>query len=376
MRTILYIIQKEFLQIVRDKTMFPMIFLVPIVQMVVLVYAATMEMKDIDLFIVDKDLSIMSRQLTDKFNASPFFNISGSSFSVEDGENSIKAGETDIIIHIPKDFEKNLIKNNKTDVQFLVNAINQTVGAIGNLYCRQIILSYNKNIITQYADMNTFKTLGEFKSINVDYQYWYNPELDYKTYMVPGILVLLVTIIGMFLSAMNLVKEKEIGTIEQINVTPVKKYQFIIGKLLPFWLIALFDLALGLSLGKLLFDIPILGSLGVVFLAGGVYLLVVLGFGLLISTITNTQQQAMFISWFFLLIFVLMSGLFTAIESMPAWAQYFNYINPIAYFIKIIRMVLLKGSGLSDIKNEIFILLGYGTVLLSLATLKYRKKTG
>ena len=168
-------------------------------------------------------------------------------------------------------------------------------------------------------------------------------------------------------------KEKEIGTIEQINVSPIKKHQFIIGKLLPFWIIANVELAFGLLVGKLVFDIPIVGSLGLVFAFSALYLLVVLGIGLLISTITETQQQAMFISWFFLVIFILMSGLFTPIESMPEWAQKLTLFNPIAYFVDVMRLVLLKGSGLWEIRNHMLMMLVIALVINSLAVLNYRK---
>jgi ABC-2 type transport system permease protein len=353
--------------------MIPIIFVMPLVQLIILVHAATMEMKNIDIAVVDMDLSESSRKLTNKFEASPFFNLTGTTFSLEEAQNAIISDKADMILVIPQNFEQNIVREKSGKLQLLVNSINGTVAGIGSAYAQSIIMDFNKNIAVDFLDTETMVAISQQKSVNIFYQYWYNPELNYKTYMVPGILVLLVTIIGMFLSSMNLVREKEIGTIEQINVTPIRKYQFIIGKLFPFWVIALFDLAFGLALGKLLFDIPFVGSIGLVFLVASVYLLVVLGFGLLLSTISDTQQQAMFISWFFLMIFVLMSGLFTATESMPKWAQNLNYINPIAYFIKIIRMILLKGSVLQDIIKDLLILAGYGITVLSLAIVRYRK---
>jgi len=211
--------------------------------------------------------------------------------------------------------------------------------------------------------------------MNVRWSFWFNPELDYKTYMVPGILVLLVTIIGMFLAGMNVVREKEIGTIEQINVTPIKKYQFIAGKLIPFWIIALFELAVGLLAARLIFDIPLLGNIFLIFFIASVYLLVVMGIGLFLSTVTNTQQQSMFLSWFVLVIFILMSGLFTPVESMPHWARSLNVVNPIAYFIAMIRMVMLKGSGFQNVSDKLGILFIYGIAMLSLAVWRYRKTT-
>ena len=203
-------------------------------------------------------------------------------------------------------------------------------------YTSSIILDYNASLITAWTNLpSNIQT----STITTTQSYWFNPELNYKNYMVPGILVLLITIIGIQLTGMSIVREKEMGTIEQINITPIKKYQFIIGKLLPFWLIAQFELTFGLILGKLLFDIPMVGNLGVVFLFSSIYLLVILGAGLVISTINNTQQQSMFISFFFMIVFIMMSGLFTPVESMPVWAQRINIINPVAYFIQVMRMV-------------------------------------
>ena len=370
MRTILYILQKEFIQIFRNKVMLPIIFILPIVQLVVLVFAATMEMKHIDIFIVDKDLSTTSRQLVNKFEGSPFFFIKKCSFSIKEAKNELLKDKADIILNIPSGFEKSLIKENKSKIQLLINAINGTAAGLINFYATSVISDFNKNLLSEQIYITPYKIP---ENINIIYSYWYNPELNYKIYMLPGILVILVTIIGMFLSALNLVREKEMGTIEQINVTPIKKYHFIIGKLLPFWFIALFELAFGLTVGKLLFNIPIVGSLPLLFGFASVYLLVVLGIGLFISTVSNTQQQVMFLCFFFMIIFILMSGLFTPTESMPEWAQQVNIINPFAYFMKVIRMILLKGSGFINIKNE-FITLGiYAIIILSLAVWKYRK---
>ena len=215
--------------------------------------------------------------------------------------------------------------------------------------------------------------MAGLKNIQTDYSYWYNPKLNYKTYMVPGILVLLVTIIGLLLSGMNIVREKEIGTIEQINVTPIRKIQFIAGKLAPFWIIALFELAFGLSIGKLLFDIPMVGNLWLIFLSGGIYLFVILSVGLLVSTVTHTQQQAMLVSFFFMVVFILMSGLFTSIESMPVWAQKIDRLNPLMYFIRIMRMVLLKGSTFTDISRDLYSLGIFAVIMSSLAVMRYRK---
>ncbi len=351
--------------------MLPIIFVMPIIQLIVLVHAATFEMKHIKLFVVDNDLSYTSRQLTNKFGGSPFFVISNQSFNRKEADDAMQNGDIDAILSIPYNFEKTLYKENKSDIQLIVNAINGTSGGLISAYSTMVIADYNKSIVLKSFPVS--KSLPT-KNINTTYSFWYNPELNYKTFMVPGILVLLVTIIGFILSGMNIVREKEIGTIEQINVTPIKKYQFITGKLLPFWIIALFELAFGLLVGKLLFHIPIVGSIWLVFLVASVYLLVIMGVGLFVSTVTNTQQQAMLISFFFMMIFILMSGLFTSIESMPSWAQQVDKINPVAYFIRIIRMILLKGSTFTDILRD-FLSLGFlAIIMLSLSVWRYKKR--
>jgi ABC-2 type transport system permease protein len=198
--------------------------------------------------------------------------------------------------------------------------------------------------------------------------------MNYKFFMVPGIMVLLVTMVGSFLASANIVREKEIGTIEQINVTPIKKYHFILGKLIPFWLLGLIILSIGLLIAWLAYGIIPAGSLFTVYVFAGVYLLAVLGLGLLISTYCGTQQQAMLISFFLMMIFILLGGLYTPINSMPEWAQWITKFNPVSYFIEVIRMVMLKGSNLGDISRQLFIVLGFAAVLNTWAVISYRKR--
>lgn len=372
MRTIRYIIQKEFIQIFRDKTMLPIILVMPFVQLIILVYAATFEMKKIDMVILDNDLSTTSRKLTAKFEGSPFFSLKGYTFSDGEASDLLTGDEADLVIKINAGFEKRLLNGSKAQVQLQINAINATSAGLINAYSNYVLADFNKNLVAEH--INIIQPARR-KSIDIHYAYWYNPELNYKIYMLPGILVILVTIIGSFLAALNIVREKEMGTIEQINVTPIQKYQFIIGKLVPFWVIAMAELAFGLTFGKLVFDIPFVGSLPLLFGFASVYLLVALGLGLLVSTLASTQQQVMFIIFFFLLTFILMSGIFTPVESMPDWAQLVNTLNPFAYFMRVIRMVLLKGSGFTDISREFYSLLVYASIILGLAVWRYRKTT-
>ena len=259
MRTILFIVQKEFLQILRNRTMLPVIFLLPLIQLVILVNAATMDMKNINLIIVDKDLSAQSRKLADMFTQSPFFTVLKHEFSYKEAESEMQVNATDMILVIPDNFEEQIYHLGKTDLQIQIDAINGLTAGLINSYSSQIINSYYRQLISESGGNALINARP--KVINMDYRFWYNTQLNFKYYMVPGILAILLTVIGMFLASLNLVREKEIGTIEQINVTPIRKYQFIIGKLLPFWIIALFDLGIGLLIGKLLFNIPIEGSL-------------------------------------------------------------------------------------------------------------------
>jgi ABC-2 type transport system permease protein len=350
--------------------MLPMIFVIPIMQMLILVFAATYDIKRIDLVVVDKDMSTTSRELIAKFDGIPFFNVVKQEQSEKLAEENLLNEQGDAILIFPNNFERDLIRDNSSKVQLLINAIESNTAQLIFSYSSTIIAGYNKQIIAEWKGLSEFTAPTQVK---ISENYWYNPELDYKWFMAPGILAVLVTLIGMFLSGMNMVREKEIGTIEQLNVTPIKKYQFIIGKLVPFWVIGLFDLAMGLAIAWLVFDLPIVGSLFTLFFLAGVYLISVLGLGLFISTVTDTQQQVMFISFFFLLIFVLMGGIFTPVESMPDWAQSLDRLNPIYYFMRIMRMVVLKGSSFFDLIEEFVSLLVLGITFLSLAIWRYRK---
>ena len=343
----------------------------PIVQLVVLVHAMTFEIRNIPMTVVDHDLSGYSQRLVHKFAATGFFIIKNTTPSTQEANNDLLTNDAKIILEIPPHFERNLIRNTKAQIQLRVNAIDGVAAGLSNAYANSIIADFNQNIALEW--MKVAKLQGGTR-ITIDESYWYNPELNYKIYMVPGLMVLLVTIIGMLLSGINLVREKEIGTMEQLNVTPIKKYQLLIGKMLPFLCIALFVMTIGLNIGYFAFHMPILGSLLLLYAMAIVYLFVALAFGLLVSTLVDTQQQAMFIAFFFMMIFIMMSGLFTSIESMPKWGQYLDRLNPIAYFVRIIRMILLKGSGFKDIQTEFWSLVVYGITVFTIAIARYHKR--
>jgi ABC-2 type transport system permease protein len=372
MRILFTLLLKEFKQIFRNRLMLPIIFVVPVVQMILLTYAASLEMKGIKMAVVDQDYSQASRLLVSRFEGSPFYEINLTTSDYQEAMGELTSDRVDVILHLPHDFEKRLYSEKETDLQLVVNAINATEAGLINSYCTRIVNDFNSQIRMEWFGL---ESAGKIKALEIIPSYWYNAQLNYKIYMFSGILVIIVTLIGMLLTALNLVREKEMGTTEQINVTPIRKYQFLMAKLIPFMIIALFELAFGLVIGRLLFELPIVGSLGLLFLFTCIYLFVVLGIGLFLSTISNTQQQLMFLAFFFMITFILMSGVFTPSDSMPHWAQKINLINPVAYFMKVIRMILLKGSGFRDISREFYSLGVYAVLILTLAITNYRKTT-
>lgn len=371
MRTIGYIIQKEFKQIFRNKGMLPIIFILPIIQLVVLSNAATYEVNNIKFAYIDSDHTSTSRTLIEKFDASSFFDVLAVYPSDKQATSAMLSGEVDVVLEIPNHFERNLLKEKSATLGVRINAIDGSAAGVKGGYINEIVHGFNREVRLKYMDASQRDIKPAI--ISGIPSFWYNTSLDYKTFMVPGILVLLVTMISLFLSGMNIVREKEIGTLEQLNVTPISKSQFIIGKLFPFWVIGLGLLTIGLILAKIIFNTPMLGSMFLLYVYTSIYILLILGMGLFISNYTDTQQQAMFIAWFFVVIFILMSGLFTPIESMPKWAQIFTEFNPIKYFVEVVRMLLLKGSGWADILPQLLKTFAYAVVMNALAVWSYKK---
>jgi ABC-2 type transport system permease protein len=268
MRVLLTLLKKEFKQIFRNRFLLPIIFVIPVVQMILLTYAASLEMKGINMAVVDQDYSQASRLLASRFQGSPFFKLSLRTGDYPEALRALTRDQVDVILYMQHGFEKNLFARQETELQLAINAINATEAGLINSYCNAIANDFNQEL---RADWFVSDGKGVLKSLNIIPGDWYNPQLDYKIYMFSGILVIIVTLIGMLLTALNLVREKEMGTTEQINVTPVRKYQFIMAKLLPFLIIALFELAFGLIIGKLLVGLPMVGSLGLLFLFTCIY---------------------------------------------------------------------------------------------------------
>jgi ABC-2 type transport system permease protein len=371
MRALKFLLQKEFKQIFRNAIILRMIIAMPIIQLLVMPLAADFEFKNINISIIDHDQSTYSKRLTDKIIASGYFilNDYGSSFDASFEE--FQKDNSDLIIEIPANFEADLIRENINELFIGVNAINGTKATVGSAYLGQIIGDFNGEI---RLDWNAPSRFSQSQTIDIQNRNWYNPFLNYQFFMVPGILVLLVTMVGAYMCALNIVKEKEVGTIEQINVTPIRKVHFILGKLIPFWLIGIFVFTVGLfGVARLVYGIVPLGSIMLLYAFLAIYLMALLGIGLLVSTYSKNQQQAMSVAFFLMMIFILMGGLFTPIDSMPEWAQWIAAFNPVTYFIDVVRIVILKGSGFEDIQFQFGIISLMALFFNVWAVLNYRK---
>lgn len=364
MRTLRYLLEKEFKQIKRDRFLPRIIFLVPLMQLIILPFAANFEMRNINLGVIDHDHSVLSTQLTEKILSSGYFRLTNVSSGYDQAITSVESNESDLLLEIPASFEKDLGREGQAEVLIAANAVNGTKGGMGSSYLSQIIQDFNQE--------KGFTSGSSFSGVR--YTNLFNPHLNYKNYMVPGIMVFLLTIIGGFLSALNIVSEKEKGTIEQINVTPVPKTLFLLSKLIPFWIIGFILLTIGAIVAWIVYGLVPIGNMGIIYLFAAVYLIAFTGFGLAISSISSTQQQAMFTAFFFLIIFAQLSGLFTPISSMPGWAQNMTLFNPVRYFVEVMRMVYLKGSTFSDLSGHFIMVCLFALSFNVLAVVSYRKK--
>lgn len=373
MRTLKFLLRKEMLQVFRDPSILRILFIMPMVQLLILPLAADYEIKNINLGVVDQDHSEYSRKMVNKIVASGYFRLKDYSATFPQGMQAIELDKTDLILEIPPQFERDLVKDNQAPLFIAINAINGVKAGLGGAYIQQIIQEYNQDVRTQWIQYPRFDPQP---TIGVTFSNWFNPNMNYRIFMVPGILVMLVTMIGSTFAANNIVREKEMGTIEQINVSPIKKSQFILGKLIPFWIMALSVLTIGLIIARLVYGIVPVGHYVTIYLFASIYLLAILGLGLLMSTYAQTQQQSMLVSFFITMIFNLMSGLYTPIESMPGWAQIITRFNPVSYFIEVMRMVMLKGSGLADIKYHILAIIGFAVFFNGWAIVNYKKRSG
>jgi ABC-2 type transport system permease protein len=374
-RTIFFLVRKEFLQILRDHTTMVQIFMIPVVQLLVLANAATFDLKRTRLLVVDEDRTTVSAGLVERLEGGRQFRVIRRSPSANSVEEALLEREVTAVIHIPRRFEEDLVQRRRGTVQLVLNAEEGAATGIVQSNANAILAAYAAELTLTLPTLRNAYGPTPPAPLDLRTQRRFNPTRNYKHYMVPALMVALTTIIGLLLTAQNITREYELGTLEQLNVTPMTKIQFIAAKLIPFWIISLVIFTIGLVIGRLVFGIPMRGSLLLVYLAAVVYLIVVLGLGLWISTITRTQQQAMFVAFFVILIFLLMSGLFTPVESMPDWAQAVAQANPVKHFVFVMRAVLIKGAGLDTVGRPILGLALGGLAILALAVRRYRKST-
>jgi ABC-2 type transport system permease protein len=383
-RRVLVLARAEVLHVSRDRASLVQIILMPMIQLLLLSNVATFAIKRSPVYIVDFDRTSTSRGVVSRLGSSGYFDIVGQSASPDSANDAMLRGRATLVVTIPHDFDRTLVRTGTAPIGLDVNAEKGSAAGIVQSYAVEILNDYSRELSAVLRP--TIRTVsddpletqppkpGESR-IEVRTVSLYNPTLNYKHYMVPGILVALVTMIGTLLTAQNIAREREMGTLEQLNVTPITKAEFITAKLLPFWVLALVDMALGLLVGHLVFGVPIRGSPVLLLAAAAVYLIVALAIGLLISTGVETQQQAMFVSFFILMIYLLMSGLLTPIDSMPHWVQLLSELNPVRHFVSISRQILIKGAGFTDIAAPLGVLAVYGVAVLSLAIRQYHKRT-
>ncbi|MCL2739271.1 MAG: ABC transporter permease [Bacteroidales bacterium] len=365
-----FLIEKECKQIFRNSFIPKLLVAFPLMAMLVFPWAATMEIKHINIHILDLDHSRLSQRLIHKIEASTYFNLTGLAASNSEAMNVIELGKADIILEIRPDFERQLIHEGAAKVMISSNAVNGIKGGLGASYLAGILQEYARELRSEQAPAISPAPIPVIEVID---QYRFNPHLNYQIFMIPALMVMILTMICGFLPALNIVGEKEAGTIEQMNVTPVSRFAFILAKLIPYWLAGILICTLCFGIAALVYGLTNAGSFLTIYFFAAIYILVVSGIGLIISNYSSTLQQAMFVMFFFMMVMILISGLFTPVTSMPKWAQAITIINPLKYFIQVMRAVYLKGSGIIDLLSPLAALITYALFANVWAVLSYRK---
>lgn len=355
-----HLIRKEFLQIRRNPFLPKLILMFPIVIMCIMPWVMNMEVKNVVVNVVDNDRSTRSLQIVHSIEASDYFIFGGQKPTYRAALAEIEHGKADMVLVIPQDFGKDIDRGKMPQVLIAANAVNGTKGGMGSAYLSQIVTSHV--MPTKAAIQSKVSTL-----------LLYNKHQNYKLYMIPALLAMVVMLMTGFLPTLNIVSEKEIGTIEQINVTPVSKWAFILSKLIPYWLIAFFVITVFLILAWLIYGITPGGPIWLVYVLAMLLAMFFSSFGLIVSNYSDTMQQAVFVMWFFVMIIMLLSGLFTPTRSMPDWAYTSTYINPTHYFIDAIRTVFIRGGGFREVAHQVLALLGIGIVMSLWAVQSYKK---
>lgn len=374
MKTLLHIIKKEFLQFKRDPKMFALILIAPVVQLVLLGYAANLDVEIVHTAVYDMDKSEASRDLIDNMQGSGYFSIDYYADSYDQLTDLIDKGKVIIAVVIPRDFGKKLGRNESVKVQAIFDASDGNTSSIAGGYLQGVMSSYAGNLMAERMNISGMKLIP-VGNITAETRVWYNPELKTRNFMVPGIVALLLMIITLILTSLAVVKEKEIGTLEQLIVSPIKPWQIMVGKLIPFALLGFVSVIVVITAMNVIFGINVRGSIFFLFGSSSIFVLSSLGMGLFVSTITKTQQQAMMIAMFALMMpMMYLSGFAFPVENMPVWIQAISYIIPLKYFIIIIRGVILKGIGFAELWPEVLIMLLMGIAILFLSSIRFRKK--
>lgn len=366
-----YLLEKEFKQLLRNSFMPRMIIMFPIMQLLIFPWAASFEIKNINLSVVDHDHSSYSQRLTQKIISSGYFRLTDVSGSYDQALQSIERNKADVVVEIPARFEKDLERDGHIKLMITANTVNGTMGGLSSGYLATIINGFAGDLRQESGVVSKASVVP---TIDIVPYYRFNPNLNYKVFMVPALIVMVLTMLCGFMPALNIVGEKEAGTMEQINVTPVPKFTFILAKLLPFWIIGIIVTTLGFGIALLVYHLTPAGHLSTIYLFVLIYVLAISGFGLVISNYSDTIQQAMFVMYFFIMVLIMLSGLFTPIASMPEWAQDLTVINPLKYLMQVMRLVFLKGSGVADMLPQLGALIGFAIFFNGWAVISYKKK--
>jgi len=374
MKSILHFVKKEFLQFKRDPRMYSLILFSPVIQLTLLGLAANLDVDKVRTIIYDQDKSVTSKNYIERFIGSGYFYIEDYVDNYDEVTKEIDYGNALLALVIPTDFEKKINRKETAKVQVILNGSDGNSANIASGYIQSITASFSKNIL-----MDLMNRRGVINSpagtLSAEVRVWYNPALKTRNFMVPGIVGLLLSIVTLILTSLAVVKEKEIGTLEQLVVTPLKPIQIIIGKLIPFAILGFLSVVIILASMRFVFDISVKGNLFFLFISSFLYILSTLGLGLFVSTISKTQQQAMMIAIFTIMMpMIFLSGFAFPIENMPQVIQYVSYIIPLRYFINIIRGVIIKGIGFNELWLDASILLVMGVIILALSALRFKKR--
>jgi len=369
LRRIRHMVVKEFIQIFRDRKMKPIIFLTPVLQLIVFGYAVTMDVTNIRMAVHDLDKTSVTREIARRFEASGYFRVVRFAESDEEVRDILDRGKATVVLHFDRGFASDLEARRAASVQILIDGADSNTALVAAGYASAIVSRYGRDVTARMVS----RTQG---SLDVRPRAWYNADLRSRNYNVPGVIAIMVLLVCLLLTSMAIVREREIGTMEQLMVTPIRPAELILGKTIPFALIGLFDMLLVTVVGVAWFDVPIRGSIPLLVLATAVYLLSVLGFGLFISTISRTQQQAMMATFLFFAPAILLSGLMFPIENMPRAVQFITYLNPLRYFLVIIRGIFIKGSGMAILWPEFLALFILGASVVATSSLRFKKRLG